>query len=456
MSRFVFIVFHLLACLFAVIASAQDDGDELPTIRLHYIRHGQSSWNAAQAQARRDGMSEPDVKKFGFDARFTDAPLSAEGINQALTMRERLFTPDDSSELGTLVRCASATNATPSSSSSSCTPPVLLTSNLRRAIDTALLGLKPLIEAPSGSMAILPALQETCHYTDCTPLPQTTEEIRGVLYGPAPASMVSSTPESIAAASEALANAKDERDRVKRILLLHAKTLDYVASAADAAFVRSAYEFSYALPPHQREPSSDAHAPSPLVLWEMEYDGQLMYNDARRVPENVKLSSLDGLAEEEVESVLGPLVERFGSLLREILPASGAYHEGGATTRHTVRPVIITAHSRLLREWLFLFHSNRLTTPGDPDYERHDDEGTRGWPSFDLRSDHQTMSNGCTSLSTDEMRISNTGSVSFDLQVCVPSVHGKSRCERPTVMLRNCVLDPSSKVVPRLPPKQEL
>ena len=71
--------------------------------------------------------------------------------------------PATQGPLRTTVRCARART---------CAVPRILTSNLRRAIDTTLLGLRPLVSGlDAAGVRVVPALQETCSHADCVPLP---------------------------------------------------------------------------------------------------------------------------------------------------------------------------------------------------------------------------------------------------------------------------------------------
>lgn len=229
-------VSNFFMLLLVCVAAAAKPGHDLEapnfdggvSIRVHYIRHGESFWNSGQAAARASGESEAAVKALGKTERFTDSPLSVKGVLQALSLRGRLFNtsaPLDSStgdDLESLVRRAKAKQ---------CTPPVLYTSNLRRAIDTALLGLKPLLESDEANrITIIPALQETCHYTDCNPLPPTVrvnelDSETSVLRGPLSTDVdVGSVNFTEAAEAPGYATTADER--VRRILQLQGMALD--------------------------------------------------------------------------------------------------------------------------------------------------------------------------------------------------------------------------------------
>ena len=134
------------------------------TQRVYYIRHGQSQWNAAQTQHRREEMPEEEIKALGRQEYFTDSPLSKRGVEQALALQRRLFDkpiaecgPAASRSLAQALACTVRLNEP---------LPVFLTSNLRRAVDTTLVALRPLVER-GRDVIVLPALQENSTYWPC-------------------------------------------------------------------------------------------------------------------------------------------------------------------------------------------------------------------------------------------------------------------------------------------------
>ena len=140
-------------------------------VRVSYVRHGESSWNDHQRnllalQQKFGKPTEAEIKEIGEEVRWTDAPLSDAGVKQGEGLAHLLFAaegPAAQGPLRTTVRCARART---------CDVPRILTSNLRRAIDTTLLGLRPLVSGLDGSrVRVVPALQETCSHADCIPLP---------------------------------------------------------------------------------------------------------------------------------------------------------------------------------------------------------------------------------------------------------------------------------------------
>ena len=70
---------------------------------------------------RKSGLSDAAIKKIGDEERFVDSPLSARGVNEALTLQRNLtLTPDAPwYTLGGVARCALARTC----------EPLLLTSN---------------------------------------------------------------------------------------------------------------------------------------------------------------------------------------------------------------------------------------------------------------------------------------------------------------------------------------
>jgi len=428
-----------------------------PSIRVHYIRHGMSVWNAEQAKARASGENDENVKALGKRNMFVDAPLSERGVAEALALRSRLFSDGtDSGELGALVRCATE---------KTCPAPLLFTSNLRRAIDTGLLALRPLLESDaSRRMTILPALQESCHYTDCTPLAlndgvagahpwsaqPASDDGNGLLRAPsralAPSSSVpdGAAPTTTAASAlAAAANASTAPELLDAILAMHGAALAAAAGADELAYVRETYLTSAIESAFRDGLTSERPR---MEVYEQTKLGVPEYNCDRRVADGVSLKQVTTMARSAWERAMNPITERAAVLMLRVLEDSGTFPSNGDVTPP---PVVITAHSRLLRELLFLSKSNMvsLMTPVKK----------MGWPRWDFRGDASTWSHDCAALlASDEWRLSNTGVVSFDVEVCVNSKEwgtledGETlRCDRPTITLKNCVLGPGSKMVPR-------
>ena len=335
------------------------------TVRVHYIRHGESYWNSAQAAARASGESEEAVRALGKTERFTDAPLSGKGVEQATALSDRLFAPTrrmsdtarelaEAQDLGPRLACAAA---------KTCTPPVVYTSNLRRAIDTALLGLRPMLEADAaGAVHVIPALQETCHYTDCNPLRLDEAHLDA---GAAIRAPLESSHEyytrldavNLTTAAEFAGAATSDDEREGAIQALHGKTLDATLGSEAGDYVRAAYTSS-------RLASQDVDKSARLVVYEQlhEADQTPMYNDTRRIPDDVKLSSLLEISDFQLKAAASPIAERLSVLMQQLLPASGiATSEGVLPSSGDVpstTPIVIAGHSRFLREMLFAFSAN--------------------------------------------------------------------------------------------------
>lgn len=375
------------------------------TISLYYIRHGQSAWNAEQDLWRAKGTSEARVKEIGQNERFADSPLSPKGVGQGLALRGRLFGKQQgdakhSNPLGKLVRCVKRRK---------CDPPAMFVSNLRRAIDTALLALRPMLEVHrNASVRVLPALQETCHYMDCDALPPQLLEVgNGVGIHP---------PAASGAASGEIA---DDASLVERVTSLQGSALDEAATSSDAAFVRAAYN---------RDGDGRLHLG--------EIRAADAYHDRRRLENGKRLVDVVKATTDpvEFERLMGPLAGRMGDLVTTWLAAATSSQSG----RGSSRPIVTTAHSRLLREILFMFRINQLSILAPRA------SGRRKRIKYDLRWKPATDAADCLALSTDEGKLSNCGVVSMDIEVC-------DSCARPTLTLVGCAIGTGSKVVPRTP-----
>ena len=303
-------------------------------VRVWYVRHGQSQWNAEQGAQRELKTAEARINAIGDELRFTDSPLSAKGVQQALTLSTLLFAEPLSEEepaesLRSALRCAA--NGT-------CPPPRLLTSNLRRAIDTLLLALRPLLSARSLSVPVTPLLQESSHKQDCTPsslgangalLPP--HNLRG---GAAPPN--GGTPNGGTSAPNAnLAHlGQTNREMAAAALASQAAALAAAVPAAGggtdeglAHFLEHAYTTMLAL------------------------DRRRTYDERRRVPPGAM--QLQSGAERAAR--LAPYVERLGELLEGFV--------GGG------EPLLVVAHSHLLREMLWFFLNGfevRRKSPSPP------------------------------------------------------------------------------------------
>ena len=158
-----------VAAAYLRLTSSRRAGEAI--VRVSYVRHGESSWNDHQRnllalQQKFGNPTEAEIKQIGEEARWTDAPLSDAGVGQGEGLAHLLFAAEGAAAQGplrTTVRCARART---------CAAPRILTSNLRRAIDTTLLGLRPLVSGLDvARVRVVPALQETCSHADCVPLP---------------------------------------------------------------------------------------------------------------------------------------------------------------------------------------------------------------------------------------------------------------------------------------------
>ena len=340
-------------------------------VHVLYVRHGQSVWNKEQKAALASGASAEEIRRLGDLPRYVDAPLSAEGVAQALALRSRLVNePEQGGELGRAVRC---------SIDGECAPPNVLTSNLRRAIDTALLGLRPLLEAVNTRVQSLPALQETCHYADCTPLPLGAG---GRI-----------EPPSFSALSPIL-----------HTLALQSAALGEAAGTAEVDYLRAQY--------------------GRLRLRE-----HATYDDRRRLADGQQLSAVAEGTTESLKQAVAPLTTRVGEILSSLL-AMEAGEAGAART-----PTIVVAHSRLLRELLFLFHTNRLSAPVALS-RAHSRQ-----PTSMLLLWADTNAPECVSLAGEHGRLNNVGVVLFDLTTCEPPA-----CAQPAITLHHCRLDVGSRI----------
>ena len=267
----------------------------MPNTRVHYIRHGQSIWNAEQSQMRRAGMlTEAEIKAKGGGDEYTDSPLSRLGVEQALSLRHRLFqvrsmraherlvqAPDT---IGKRLRCATR---------GSCAPPRLLTSNLRRAIATLLLALQPALDSrafATRSVVSMPALQETCSHADCSPMPRAVE---GTQLEPLSRPDEELPPHFVA---------PDDYEQAQLVLQLEAQALSDAAEGTPLAhnsFLREAYRTQLQLAPHAR------------------------YDDRRRVPSDALGTCghepATCIPTEQLARDLEPFMDRLSDVLTAVL-----------------------------------------------------------------------------------------------------------------------------------------
>ncbi len=394
----------------------------MPTsVRVHYIRHGQSVWNDHQHTQRRRGVDEATIKKQGFEPQFTDAPLTGQGVRDALELREILESAwlpglfgwyGRADDLGGVVRCVSEERGC-------APPPKVFVSNLRRAITTAMVVLRPMI-APMTVLPnkwepwlhVLPALQESCHYADCVPLPRGG----GDLLHPALPSASEETFKAAGIRGLSLGLDGDDSKLVADVLRDEARHA-YGVDTKLCRYLHLAYQYTLAMVPH------------------------FVYDDRRRLPDG----ALDAVVADPslARTTLAPLASRLGTILAPLLESAAEAATGGRPDAE----VVLVAHSRLLRELLFAFvradqmrvQINRTHHPAS--HGRDSDE-----TPAELHLDHDaaTVHAACAALADERRSLSNCGVVTFDLELCKPP-----ECERPTLTLRNCALGPNGRVVPR-------
>ncbi|KAL1512125.1 hypothetical protein AB1Y20_005394 [Prymnesium parvum] len=398
--------------------------------RVFYVRHGQSVWNAEQAGMRKDGLTEAEIKTRGHDAQYTDSPLSTAGVMQALELRRLLFREWPVTHDRTAAPLDSLAGYLSCTRRRSCSPPVLLTSNLRRAITTLLLALRPVLETPTvvvPDVFVLPALQETCTYADCTPV---TRWANGSLLSPLPHArkeVATATPEEVAAATR-----HEGAARVLRIEAAQLRASTPVDSPLERvwcslhgamigvhelcdqqnAFLREAYSDRLKLSPHTQ------------------------YDDQRRIPAGAlgRCGHEPALCNSTaIAPVLAPFLDRVSDVLNAIIAPPSHQPERYAAQADTV---VVTAHSRLLRELLFVFRTSQYTRLVNLDSERDSGSTMLYWDA--------SNSEACLSLASEDFKLSNTGAVAFDLELCSPPA-----CEQRRLVLKSCKLDAGGRVHPR-------
>ena len=375
------------------------------TLDTFYIRHGQSQWNAAQTASRRSGVPEDETKALGRKEEFTDSPLSALGVRQGLNLQRRLFEDP--------VSCAESANNRSLAVALACREPVLLTSNLRRAVDTTLLAMRPLVDR-GRDVVVLPALQETCSMTDCTPSPrQPASEATG--RGPLAPAGEAEKAQTIAEYT-VLSRQREAREQA-------AAEEAGTGAAADgvSAFLDAAYPSRLTVAPH--------------TLW----------NDRRSVPDDF---DADPAA---VSARLRPFLERLADVLDAMLqlsePAAGGAEgaDGGAARAAPARPpVVIGAHSRFLRELLYAFHTRQQLT-----LTRHPPQPA----AVQLAWDGTANAAECAALASQETRMANCGTLAFELRLApadaAAGAAGGGAEQLPRLTLANCRLDAGAAVLPR-------
>eukprot|EP00966_Prymnesium_polylepis_P207408 4804311-Prymnesium_polylepis.1 len=344
------------------------------TVRVYYIRHGQSVWNAEQAQMRASGqLTEEEIKAKGGSTDYTDSPLSAHGVGQALELRRLLF-PDAVSAherwlerpdtLGKYLRCAMR---------GSCRPARLLTSNLRRAIATLLLALRPALDSPAFAapgVVLVPALQETCSHADCTPMPRSAD---GRILKPLP-----SPHASMAHAMEAVA--ADDREAAGHVLRLEAQALHLAALSGREqpgvpppqgegwrAFRALAQRMGLGPAPPPPAPGAFTHNAFLRATYEthLTLAPHARYDDRRRVAHGAlgacghEPAACGPPEREEPDAALAAALRDFMERASDVLSLvfGGGEPKGAAATSNDT--LVVTAHSRLLREILLIFRTHQ-------------------------------------------------------------------------------------------------
>ena len=412
------------------------------TLRVYYIRHGQSQWNAAQTQHRREEMPEDEIKALGRQEYFTDSPLSKKGVEQALALQRRLFDKRISG-------CPPAASRT-LAEALACTArlkeplPLFLTSNLRRAIDTTLVALRPLVER-GRDVIVLPALQETCAFADCVPSPRQ------------PASLATGRGPLELASDEGIA--RHIHDLVQRKVLATQmaaregaeRAERYGSGAGLSGFVNTAYLDRLAVAPH--------------TLWD----------DRRSVPDHFEADPSPAA----ISAQLAPFLARLGDIVDAMLllsastaglePPAAAAAAAAAAEREEAEAarsaVVIGAHSRLLRELLYAFltgqqlHLSRSHLPQEMQQAAVcTGSGAAARCAVQLEWDAAgTNVAECAALASQQTRLSNTGAISFDLQLHAAAAHAAGRQALAAgaagaaaglrLTLANCQLDAGAKVL---------
>jgi len=143
-----------------------------PTRRIIFIRHGESCWNEIFNRGVSPMILVRLVKAlvgevlcmFGDDSVFLDSPLSELGMQQADELRQ-FFSQDPPESMSAeaaydhiTIRGEGRGNSVPS---------IITSSNLRRAIGTAVIGLWPRLQRTKEKIYLLSSCQEGSHNVDC-------------------------------------------------------------------------------------------------------------------------------------------------------------------------------------------------------------------------------------------------------------------------------------------------
>ena len=420
------------------------------TIPTYYIRHGQSQWNAVQTAARSSGRSEAAVKAMGDDEAHTDSPLSALGVRQGLMLQRQLFhevaPPPDDCPCSSAIPCnRSLAHALSCAYAEPKQPPVLLTSNLRRAADTTLLVMRPVVEGDSGTdVLVLPALQETCSHADCIPLPQQPSSVATGLGPLRPPDEIDEPPDAphsatrrtvLTAQRDARVQAEDEMQAERKAAARESGAPvpgdDGGAHSGFAPFLDEAYRTRLALHPVAYDVWDDRR--------------NLMGGTAPTVTDWKRLHARGARGE---AARLRPFLARTADVLdRMLVSATQAQTPAAATAAAAagggggavLPPVVIGAHSRMLRELLYVFLRGQSEVP-----LRHAPPQPT---TVALAWDAATNAPECAALAGELTRMANAGVLAFDLRLA-PAGEARSL---PTLTLANCRLAEGAAVLPRKP-----
>lgn len=473
------------------------------SVRVYYVRHGESAWNARQRSQRRKGVDEQTIRDEGVaNPAFIDAPLSADGVRQTLELRHALFGepppgyfetrhPDD---LGGLLRCAEFRR---------CKPPAVYVSNLRRAIGTAIFVLRPMLESdrtyvPSRpptlqKLTVLPSLQEPCPYTDCTPLPLRSDG-RLALAMPSDRARTTITHDL----EEMETTAEVGMERIREVLMgeaemigktSHEEHLEAVARFREHQAHTQPSEFAEAgymvhVAPNEttkslytclskQTPPSDTFWPQPVQC----FVDAVGLGHERTEPVNLPPVAHDLNAyirhQYRRHVVLGPISEGAAYDDRRRLPDTtlAVAHALDAPSLHarlaplanrlgdvfgqvlTRQPDGATARRRARADGddvLIVGHSRLLREMVFAFVHGRGLSITTTLPpgaperTVVLRVDEPSVSDACRTLADERYALNSAGTLAFDLQLCEPP-----ECGTPSLTLANCDLAANGRVVGR-------
>jgi len=141
---------------------------ETTTKKIIFIRHGESDWNDIFNKGKNLGLFVRlfkamwrELKLYPTkDSVFLDSPLNADGIEQAKKLREFIFdkNPDTAMSPGVKEAIQSLRGEGP--------PSIVVSSNLRRALQTTTVALWPRIEQKGDKISIVSSCQEISRNID--------------------------------------------------------------------------------------------------------------------------------------------------------------------------------------------------------------------------------------------------------------------------------------------------